>query len=378
MFHPRKMATWAVLLLVAGLWLLATALSVGEAYILHDPAQIWGIKGYGIALEGTVRAGEWWGVHGLAYPLNVPLFASIFYLVDGDALPGSKLIFPLLGAMMIGGSARFLYRHGVSAGMTAVGALLITSIPAFFYQATRGMANVPFTAYLVLGLLWSIEGILEGRKGAALIGGLLWGLACWTRAEGVLFVVALAALLILLAGRRRIRARTAGLWLGPILVLSGSWFVFSRPFVQESHLWLALTAYAGSVAAEGSHKVSVILLAKGIVLDSIFVGEPRTVWGASAAAALLALGFSLGRLVSDRSRTELAVVLGGALCGALSLSMFYIRSYSKPEFFAFVQRSLPRALFPAAVLLVVAAALMLASQSQALRPDLPQSDATHS
>jgi len=226
----------------------------------------------------------------------------------------------------------------------------------------ESLANVPFTTYLVLGLLWSVEGLLEGRKGATVIGGLLWGLACWTRAEGILFVGVLATLLFLLAGPRGVPWRTVLSWLLPVAVIATSWFLFSVSSVLQSHLWEAVSTYAGGLGVEDAHKYQAYLMAKSIWLDSIYVGEHRTVWGTAAIAVGLSLLFSVRRVFRSPQKHELAVLLGGMLAGGLTLSMFYIRSYSKPDFVAVVQRSMPRALFPGAVLLVLSAILMTAAR----------------
>ncbi len=169
-------------------FLVIAYLSVARSYSTWDAIGIWGIKGYGIAKEGTIFAGERWGSHGLTYPLNIPLQISIFRLLDGDVLPGSKLIFPVYFISLVLGAYRF-WRRYVEWKFAAMGALLLASLPIVFEHGTIGYANLPFTTYLVLGLLHVLEGISGGDARGQIIGGLLLGLATWTRPEGVFLVI---------------------------------------------------------------------------------------------------------------------------------------------------------------------------------------------
>ena len=74
----------------------ALVISVSRGYSLFDAIANWALKGYAIAMEGTIWAGARWGGHGLAYPQNLHLAIAMFRLFDGDTLPGSKLPRPEL------------------------------------------------------------------------------------------------------------------------------------------------------------------------------------------------------------------------------------------------------------------------------------------
>ena len=58
-----------------------------------DSIQIWGAKGYGIAITGSIKDVTDWETNTLAYPLHVPVLVAFFRLLSGDLLPSSKLIF---------------------------------------------------------------------------------------------------------------------------------------------------------------------------------------------------------------------------------------------------------------------------------------------
>ncbi len=122
---------WRVVLLVAGLGLLglAVALSVGASYRLYDPVQIWSVKGYGIGEAQSIFAGAEWGVHGLAYPLNIPLQVALFFMADGDALPGSKFLYPIYGVALCVSVFAFLRRQQIDERMAGLGAIFLGSVP---------------------------------------------------------------------------------------------------------------------------------------------------------------------------------------------------------------------------------------------------------
>jgi hypothetical protein len=205
-------------------FLVVAYLSVARSYSTWDAIGIWGIKGYGIAKEGTVLAGKRWGSHDLTYPLNIPIQISIFRLLDGDLSPGSKLIFPMYYLSLILGAFHF-WKTNMEWKIAALGALFLASLPIVFEHGMIGYANLPFTTYLALGLLQIIDGISNEDWREQLLGGLLLGLATWTRPEGVFLVTfALGAVLI---GARAVKFGKVRLLavLSPVILIAGLWQV---------------------------------------------------------------------------------------------------------------------------------------------------------
>lgn len=204
----------------------AAAISVGRSYASWDGMAIWSVKGYGIAREATIEAASEWGSHGLTYPLNVPLQVTVFYMLDGDYLPHSKLIYPAYFLSLTGGLLSFLRRRH-SMVVAGIAALLIMTSPILFDHATNGYANLAFSAYLVLGLLALTEASHDPAPPLEVAAGLMLGLATWTRPEGLYFVLA-SALSVLLAFRLTPSKRAPSLlWGLPILLLALPWIVFS-------------------------------------------------------------------------------------------------------------------------------------------------------
>lgn len=219
--------------LTRGLWILIGSLivttaflAVGLSYFGWDDISNWVVKGYGIALEGSIFAGMHWGAVGLSYPMNTTLVVTLFRILDGDILPGSKLVYPIFFASLLIGCYRFWVMHGLRRWIAALGALLLATTPILFTHAYMGYANLPFTFYLVMGLLWCIDGMKEGEARKTLLGSVLLALALWTRPEGVVMGIAVVIslwLARLLTSQGRLRLPYLLL---PGLIVGGGWFIF--------------------------------------------------------------------------------------------------------------------------------------------------------
>jgi hypothetical protein len=192
---PRLLLAGAAI----GVLCLALGLALGISYRLYDPVQIWSVKGYGISLEGTIWAAETWGVHGLSYPLNLPLQVALFHLLDGDLLPGSKLLYPIYGLCLCLVLFTFLRRQRVDWLVAALGSLLLGTVPIVFFHSVEGFANLHFTFYLTAGILWGVQGVHSGSASEQWLAGLLLGLAAWTRPEGVVYSLGALVVFVLAA-----------------------------------------------------------------------------------------------------------------------------------------------------------------------------------
>ncbi len=240
-----KIALWTT----RGLWIvilfviaLITFLAVGLSYFGWDDIARWAVKGYGIALQGTVVAARDWGGVGLSYPLHIPILISIFRVLEGDLLPGSKLIYPVFYASLLVVCYRFWVLQGLRKWAASLGVLLLACTPIFFTHAYMGYANLPFTYFLVSGLLWSIEGMREGNTGKTLLGGIFLAITVLTRPEGlIMLIVILAALgiaiLLTASGRMKILPL-----LLPVVILAGPWYIFQR---LNSNLNVEVYQYSG-------------------------------------------------------------------------------------------------------------------------------------
>jgi hypothetical protein len=283
--------TWKISLaiLLAGLISLSAILALGRSYSTWDAIAIWSIKGYGIAREGTIFAGQHWGAHGLSYPLNIPLLVSVFRLLSGDVLPGSKLIFPLFYASLILGYFQFWCHFKIPRSIAGLGALLVATIPIVFEYGTIGYANLPFTTYLVLGCFMALEGVSDKDPRLQLVSGILFGLACWTRPEGI-FILLILLVTFLIAFRISYPGQVRFVfWLLPILIIGGIWGVFLGQYGGNSQFFLGIQGSIQSVS-QGKFPTDAIPKILRTLVRQAFTIE---IWGFTfpAAIALIILNY---------------------------------------------------------------------------------------
>jgi len=351
----------------------ASLLSWGLAYHSWDAASIWGVKGYAIAELQSIFAAGNWGTISLAFPLNVPLLIGLFHGVDGDLLPGSKLLFPLCYACTLAVVHRFWLKEGVSPRLAALGTLLLASTPLVFTHATMAYTNLPLTFYVVSGVLLLVEASREYRLGKALLGGTLLAIGVWTRPEGALLA---AAIVLGYLAFDAIPRRRTGLFVFviPVLVVGLVWAFFqSRYYVdvdeymvsrlgleallQGEIRWPALARILRFFVGQGLRYreygllllVDFVLLAAGI----------RPFLRRSRATAILLVGF--------------ATLLGSAVMGIM-----YVFAFHPLGLAAVVNRlgsDFSRVFLPAAVLLTAASVLSLDSLTRSAPLGGPQGTA---
>lgn len=362
--RPARVSTYHLLglFVIAATVLLvviATAISVGRAYSTFDGIANWAIKGYAIAYEGSIFAGANWGKHGLAYPQNIPLLIALFRVVDGDVLPGSKLVAPLLTASMLAGCFVSWRRAGVDQVPTAIATLGVVTIPLFFFHSTIGFVNVPFTAYLVLGTLFLARGIIEDDRSRSALGSLLLGFSAWTRPEG--FGFGLAMLLALMFGGWLFNKRPA-VWassLLPFLVLSGAWLTFGNQYIVNDEIGQLLGEFLPAVKAGE--------IRTGPLSDLMaYIGgtfPAWRVWGLMAVAIPVLIGFGVVRVRPRENAMGYLVGLAGLVALLFPLGMFYIAGYTPGYGLGFLEDSFDRAMFPAVALLFWAGVTLALAKS---------------
>jgi hypothetical protein len=362
--EPKKMRLSVALWLVVGLLVVVSAvISVGRSHTPFDGPAIWASKGYGIAKETTIFAADVWGAHGLGYPLNIPLTISVFQLADGDALPGSKLVFPVYYLSLLVGAAGFWRRLNARDLWILAGVLVLGTIPELFRHSTYTYVNLPASAYLALGTIWAVTGLTHGRRGDMLLAGLLLGLACWTRVEGVLF--ALAILAAVAGARWYLRGPHPFpiLWLlGPVVAIGGTWLAFYRLHGLEA------SQAGGSMAAlvagwrEGNLRLHSLRLILGYFRRELLDVETWGLLFPMAAAVIIANA----RKLIDRSVPEaFPLALASLGTGLATATLFYVGSYQGGQLVGWLTRGFPRAFFPTAILLVILAVVLSAARQVA-------------
>ena len=357
----RDRALWAAL---GVLLLVALALSVGRSYSAYDAAAGWAVKGYGIALEGELDAGREWGLFGLGYPLNIMLQVATFSLFEGETLPGSKLLFPMYLVAVSLGSYRFWRKYGVSSRPALLATGFVATNPVVFLHATNGYANLAFAATLTLGTLLNLEGILEDRARIQAIGGLLLGIAAWTRPEGIGFFVAVVLGLFLLwalAGIGTIRALP---WLVPGAALALGWNGFAWKALLQSHLGETLQAVPSGLSLSDPNLFELYLIPRLFLERAIDPGN----WGLflPAIMALSLLGLAARR--SWQRPVILSLFVLSMIVAALPVLIYYARSFApSADFQEILRRDFDRAFLPGFFMLCVTAVLAAAGRTPSQR-----------
>lgn len=342
----------AIGLVGGALWfLLAVFLSLGRAYSTYDAFAGWALKGYGIFLEGTINAAARWGTWGLAYPLNMPMQIGLHWLFGAETLPGSKLIFPVFLLSLALVCVSFHQSVGVSQRTALIGGAFIVTNPLIFLHGTVGFQNLPFGFYLASAVFVSILGFSHNDEKTLCLAGLLFSLAVWTRAEGILFCLA-SMLVISLAFKRSFhQPKHLLVWALPVAIISLIWFGFARQGISDSHLGVAMRAVFPAMV-QGQFDLPALVKVPGLFM--LRAVSPAN-WGLFVPAMALLLVISLRVNRGKWDPTSKALAYSSIVIAAIPNGLFYVRSFSRAEGFNdLLVRSFDRAFIPAAIVLMVA------------------------
>jgi hypothetical protein len=369
-FSQIRNLDWPSIVLIAGIIamvVLAFFISVGRGYSNYDDIAIWSLKGYGIAAKNSIFADHLLGGHALAYPLSLPLSITIFKLASGDMLPGSKLLIPIYTVALLWGCFRFLTRHGVNSRIALIGIFLLITVPQYFYYTTLGYANVPFTACLLLGVLWGINGLMDGNKGELLISSFLFGFSGWMRPEGTLFagilILVLLAWYFLVKGWKTWRL---GFWLLPGLVIPFVWLIFARNYVLEDQAGGALKALFNQTQDGHFINLEPLIMTARYGIDTFF--NPKT-WGLILPLVLILFIIALPRLIRRPNRVALPLFLATLVTFLIPAALFFVESTTEGSFSTFLSMSFDRAYLPAMILSIITILIIFFSNPNAALSD---------
>jgi hypothetical protein len=345
-----------VLIPIGILTILAAIFAVGRSYSTWDAIVIWGVKGYGMVEGGTILSGRSWGAYGLSYPWNIPIQISFFRLLDGDVLPGSKLLFPMYFAALLLGSYTFLYRH-LEWKFAVLGTLFLGTIPFLFEHATIGYANLPFTCYLVLGILLSLDGMVEDEAPRQFIGGILLGLAVWTRPEGI-FLVLTSTLAIISAARFILKRKIRWMaWLLPAVIISVSWLVITSIFGNQNLFSSSVLSMVDGWSGLDLKLDSVYWIARFLARQSIEL----KVWGLMMVIIVFLFIMNIRKLIPRKYPFQASLLLITIVLGATVAVYYYLVSYTR-DLHYLLGTSVNRLFMPMWVLAVLWA-VMLAGEA---------------
>lgn len=361
----RHIELWQIALLILGG--AAILLSVGLGYHTADEIQIWGVKGYGVALTGDLSTVTSWGTNTLPYPLQIPLLISSFHLLFQETLPASKAVFSGYYLALLFLVYGFLVQIRVSRPIAGLATLLLGSTPILFRHATIGFANLPMAYYLVSAVIL-FAGVIGApatrqTEGRIFLSGMFFAAAAWTRPEGLLLAWLGALLLLGLAYKNRLGARSlrrapdmvqgkfwrqATLLLAPLCAYSVFWWlvkVVAYPD-QAAKSGLAMEAIRRNLAGD-LHLGEAVYILRSLFTD-LFSFQ---VWGVLGIAMLVACVLALVR--PGRWGKPIAMILGCGLLYVLAiLGFYYVTSYdSLHDISWWVNSGLDRMMLPGVILL---------------------------
>jgi len=335
--------------------IVSAVISVGLAYSTWDAIAIYAGKGYGIALEGSILAGKEWGALGLSRPMNLPILISLFRFLDGDVLPGSKLLYPLFFASLLGGTYVFWRNQRVDKLVAALGTLFLGSLPIVFQHSTRGYTNLPFCVYLLLGAFIGVEGIQRMDRNRQRWSGLMLALACWTRSEGA-FLAPLLMVTLLLVHRYQRRGKVFRVdWISPVAIMLGFWFLFTQ-------------THNGNIVVQHTLKAAFeAWLAFDFHLDAIyetlrFIGAQvlkLEVWGLILPMVLLLAIRNRRNLAALRGWGEISILALSFLMGFSTLALYYLASFTR-DLQLQLETSADRIVLPTGILILIWAVMTTA------------------
>jgi hypothetical protein len=332
-------------------------IAIGRGYSTGDDIINWSFKGYAMVDSGTIWAGNRWGGHVLAYPMNLPLSIGIFRLADGDVIPGSKFLYLSLTFSLLFGCYRFLLRNNINKIWAVMGMLALLLIPLFLFHATIGFANLPFTVYLVLGILHSLEGIWSSNKTEVFVGGLLLALAAWTRPEGLFFGTIFLGFIYLLAVfimKKKFSFQLASLSFIPMVIFPGSWmFLLGRTAMGDDQIGNALKTTMGDLLTGNLNFEALFILAR--YAQKTFIAPSYIILAFSVLITILSVPVTRWY----RDKFKLSFVLLDVLAFLLPAFMLLVASFSEEDFVIFLDQSFDRAYLPALTMTILAALLSM-------------------
>ena len=379
---------WQIALLILGG--AAILLSVGQGYHTADEIQIWGVKGYGVALSGSLSTVTSWGTNTLPYPLQIPLLISSFHLLFQETLPASKAIFSGYYLALLFLVYGFLVQIRVSRPIAGLATLLLASTPILFRHATIGFANLPMAYYLISAVILfaGVSGAPAPRQteGRILLSGLFFAAAAWTRPEGLLLAWLGSLLLLGLAYLNR----SGGLSLrrAPNSVQGQFWrqvTLLLAPLCAYSVFWwlVKAVAYSDQAAKSGLAMEAIrrnfagnLHLGEAMyILRSLFTDlSSFQVWGVLGIVMLVACVFTL--VIPGKLGRPIAMILGCGLLYVLAiLGMYYVTSYDGLHDISWwVNSGLDRMMLPGVILLLIGGVSLV----KLLNDSEDRSSSTHS
>ena len=201
--HPLALAGIAALAALLAEYARAFAVAPLNRY---DAWAIWALKGHALYSFGwadpTVFAGHAYRFANLDYPLLLPSLEAIDYRVMGAFDTRAVLLQFLLLLVAALAALATLLRDRVPPLVLWPALLALTLAPAVFDQLLTAYADVPLALTFAVALTAAARWVLTNERWALAVAALAFAGALLTKNEGLLFVVAAYAGLVVAAFRR--------------------------------------------------------------------------------------------------------------------------------------------------------------------------------
>ena len=239
------------------------------------------------------------------------------------------------------------WRHFKVQGLTAgLGALLVASIPVVFEHGTIGYANLPFTTYLILGCFMTIKGVSDQEPGVQVVGGILFGLACWTRPEG-LFLAPILVIALFLGFRLSYpRYTRLSFWLPPIILMGGTWLIFLSLYSGTSTLSLGMQRSLDAMLL-GQFPWGVIpRILRAFIRHALTSG----IWGALFPASVILSVANIKKLAPNRYPAIFSLT-APLIASGISMGLFFVIVSFVGELNMWIETGMDRMFLPFGLLL---------------------------
>lgn len=216
--QPYKKLDKIILVSILFLTFLAIIISWYNPIISWDTLTLYDFRGISVADSGSLKSFET-STYYLSYPLMTSLVHAAFYLLGGDnpqifySLVYASILAVVYGRMMSSTSR-------LHAGLST---LLIAGNHLMFEHATISYTNLPYTAFLIAGILYASPSII--------MSGIFLGLSTWVRSSEPFWVV--GALMILYTGIRQKKYLHTIASLSIIYLIKTIWSVYLADAYQR-------------------------------------------------------------------------------------------------------------------------------------------------
>lgn len=276
-----------VLLLLLALQTAFVALmALGQPLTYWDSWVTWGLKARAIFLEqamgAAVFADPTRAVTHLDYPLLLPsLHAWLYQWLGAPDDRFAALIALGFFLSLLGVSYSAARRLGADTTRALLGTAILAAMPTLPLLAAEVYADIPLAVYALLTTITLLQWLARGARSALFIA--LLGAAClvWTKREGFIYLVVLAAVTLLLARTNRRAWQGAVALVGMGILVAGAWWIFLSAQNTANIDFLPLTV---QTLTQSLGRVPVIVV---YFAQSFISLEWSFVWVLAAFAAIL-------------------------------------------------------------------------------------------